>query len=137
MTVQQAKLSQADLARERDDFLAWTNGIVDQVRGWADQLGWATHQDAKTINEGPRGTYQAPFLRVRTPNGEVHVDPIARWIMGGGRGRVDLQGWPSLNRVALVRTHDGMEIVTDSNVPLRQPWDRTTFVQLAEDLTLR
>ena len=92
MTLQQQQPALLDMDRERDEWLAWVDRLVAEVAGWADAQGWATHRDVKTITERPFGTYQAPFLRVRTPNGEVNVDPIARWTLGRGNERVDLQG---------------------------------------------
>lgn len=109
--------------------------LADQVVGWAEAQGWAVHREPKAVRESEFGTYDVPFLRVRTPYGEVHLDPIARNIYGRGDGRVDLEGWPSLNRVRLIRRGSDWEVITESNVPLRQPWGRDTFVQLAHDLT--
>ena len=131
MTVQ---VNDQERTRVRDEWLGWVNRLVSEVEAWAQGLGWATHRDVKTIEESLLGTYTAPFLRVRLPEGEVHVNPVALNVIGAD-GRVDLEGWPTLNRVRLVRRRGAMEIITDSNVPLRQPWNRDTFVQLARDLT--
>jgi hypothetical protein len=52
----------------------------------------------------------------------------------GGDGRVDIEGYPTLNRVKLIGVPGGWTIMTDSNVPLRVPWNAETFHQLARDL---
>ncbi|HET6247764.1 MAG TPA: hypothetical protein VFE47_08710 [Tepidisphaeraceae bacterium] len=66
--------------------------------------------------------------------GEGFLTPIALHIVGDADGRVDLEAWPSMNRVRFVGKSGGWEIITDSNVPLRQPWNRETFVQPVRDL---
>lgn len=135
MTVQ---LTQQNSQRVRDDWLAWVNRIVKDVEAWAHARQWATHRDVKEIEEEPFGRYEAPFLRVRTPNGEVYVDPVALRIMGGGDGRVDLQGWPSLRRVLLIRKDEGIELLGESGALLQKldrPWSADTFVALARELT--
>jgi hypothetical protein len=37
--------------------------------------------------------------------------------------------------VKLIGRGNAWEIYTDSNIPLRQPWNAQVFVQLAQDLT--
>ena len=88
----------------------------------------------KVIEERPLGAYSVQTLRIRLPQGEVHVNPIARHVMGA-EGRVDLEAWPSLNRVRLVPAADQWTVITDSNVPLDSPWGPETFIQLAKHLT--
>ena len=53
----------------------------------------------------------------------------------GADGRVDLEAWPSLNRVRLVPAADQWKFITDSNVPLDSPWGSDAFVRLAKHLT--
>jgi hypothetical protein len=120
--------------QRRDQWLGWVGSLLADVAAWAEAQGWSVHRDNKVLHEEALGTYQAPMLRVRTPSGELYVEPIALHVLGA-EGRVDIQAWPSLNRVKLVRNGEEWRVVTDSGVPLRQPWDRQTFVQLAQDLT--
>ena len=135
MTVQ---INEQNRQQARDRWLAWVHRVVDDVEGWAHARGWATHRDDKEMKEGVIGPYSVPFLRVRTPHGEVHVDPIAMHIMGGGDGRVDLQGWPSLRRIVLIRTGDGIELLGETGPMLQKldrPWTAETFLDLAKELT--
>lgn len=118
----------------RQLWLGWVDQLIQETKTWAEQEGWSVYLDSKTITEERLGTYPAPVLRIRTAQGELRVEPIALYLVGG-EGRVDLEAWPSLNRVRLIRNKEQWEIITDSNVPLRQPWNRNTFVQLAKDLT--
>jgi len=119
---------------QREQWLDRVNHLVDQVAAWAEAQGWSTHRDVKVIEERELGRYTVPTLRVRTPQGEVHLDPIARHVMGAD-GRVDLEAWPSLNRVKLVPAADEWQVITDSNVTLTSPWGADTFVELAKSLT--
>ena len=126
-----------DVAGDRRD--AWVKRVqqfVREVKAWAEGEGWSTHETVKEIREYGIGEYEAAYLRVRLPEGEVHVTPIAL-DLARGRGRIDLESFPNLNRVKLIGNDEGEEwaIITDSGVPLRRPWSRETFVQLARDLT--
>ncbi len=119
-----------------NDWLTWVGRLVSQIRSWSEAQGWAIHEDIKIIEEPGLGQYEAPFLRIRTPQGELHVSPIARLVLGGADGRVDLESWPTLRRVLLLRKKGKLQVMTDSGVPLRQAWNRRNFIRLAEDLTL-
>ncbi len=117
-----------------EEWLDSVRHLAAEVRDWAQTRSWSVHQDEKDIRESPFGDYRAPWLRIATPNGEIHLDPVARYVAGPAQGRVDLQAWPSLNRVMLLRRDHDWLIMTDSGVPLRQDWNQQTFLQLADDL---
>jgi hypothetical protein len=93
------------------------------------------HRAEKMIEESSIGAYRVPFLRIRTPQGEVHFDPIARVVLGGSDGRVDLQAWPSMHRLLLLRYGDDVQIQDDWNKRIRRAWNRKTFTDLAVELT--
>ena len=107
--------------------------LADDVERWATAEGWPVHREQKQIRERLVGEYQAPVLRIRVPGGDIYLTPVALHVVGAD-GRVDLEAWPTLNRVKLVGRDGRWEIVTDSNVPLREPWDRDQFVRLVHDL---
>ena len=124
-----------DSAQVREQWIERVRRLVDEVAAWSEGQGWSVHRDVKTIQERPLGAYSVQTLRVRLPQGEVHVNPIARHVMGA-EGRVDLEAWPSLNRVRLLPLGGNQwKIMTDSNVPLDTPWGSDVFVQLAKHLT--
>ena len=60
---------------------------------------------------------------------------MARIVLGG-TGTVELYAWPALYRVRLLhsKTAGGWAVLTDSGITLKQPWNRETFIGLAEDL---
>jgi hypothetical protein len=122
------------LAR-RDAWIGRVKQLVDQVEQWATAEGWAIHRDQKEIKDRMAGDFTVPLLRLRAPGGDAFLTPVALRIAGDGDGRVDLEAWPTLNRVRLIGKPDGgWEVITDSNIPLRQPWSREMFVQLVRDL---
>jgi hypothetical protein len=103
------------------------------VTKWSEAQGWTVERARKEINEEGLGRYDAPSLTIHVPGGEILLQPVALRVIGG-EGRVDLRARPTLARVKLLPTKNGWGIMTDSNVPLRQPWDANTFVQLVRDL---
>jgi hypothetical protein len=109
--------------------------LMDELAGWGTAAGWSVQRTEKRLNEQRVGEYMLPALHMRTPDGELYVTPVALDVMGAD-GRVDVEAWPSLNRVRLigVGTPPSWLIMTDSNVPLRQPWNSQTFVELVKDL---
>src|SRR6266487_3484439 len=108
---------------KRDQWLALVKEVLDQMESWAREEGWSVHREDKRTFENEFGEYNAPVTRFRTPAGEIYVTPIGRNIVGAD-GRVDIEAWPSLNRVKLVRKNNRWDIITDSNVPLRQDWNQ-------------
>jgi len=121
------------LQHRRDEWIARVYRLVNDIAQWAEGEGWPTHREQKRIHEKHLGDYQVPALRIRAPGGDVYVRPIALHVVGAD-GRVDLEAWPTLNRVKLVGRDAGWQIMTDSNVPLREPWGRESFLQLVRDL---
>jgi hypothetical protein len=116
--------------------LAWIARIeelIAEIASWSQAEGWQVERHEKTLREAAFGEYQAPCLQIHLPGGELSVNPIALQAVGAD-GRVDLEAFPTLSRVKLVGSPEGWKIITDSNVPIRSPWNRETFVQLAHDL---
>jgi len=117
----------------RQAWIALVQELVDQVQQWAGEENWSLHRENKQIAEDVAGAYEVPALRIRNVSGEVRLDPIGLHIVGA-EGRVDVEAWPSLNRVKLLRRGGKWIIMTDSNVPLRDEWGRDAFVRLVNDL---
>jgi hypothetical protein len=115
------------------EWIAAVNQLIDQIERWAKSQKWESHREDVTIDERWLGTYTVPKLTVEVPGGEVYAKPIAR-IVGGGDGRVDLDAFPTLNRVMLIRRDGEWLIITESNVKLRADWKRKVFAELAIEL---
>jgi hypothetical protein len=119
--------------QSRDAWIGRVSALVDEVAAWCQAEGWAVEREEKIIREQALGQYMVPSLRITVAGGELSVNPIGLQVVGAD-GRVDLEAFPTLSRVKLVGDPSGWKIMTDSNVPLRLPWDRQTFVQLVRDL---
>lgn len=123
----------------RDEWIRRVTVLVQQVGLWSSEAGWPVEVEREIIEERHLGRYEIPAARVQLPHGDlperaVLVVPIALGVMGGD-GRVDVEGYPTLSRVRLIGADGGgWTIMTDSNVPLRLPWNGDTFRQLAQDL---
>ncbi|MDQ2731716.1 MAG: hypothetical protein M3Y56_08665 [Armatimonadota bacterium] len=109
--------------------------LVNEVSSWAaERTDWREERHTENRNE-KTGLYHFPVLVIHTPKGELTLEPIPRR-EDGAKVRAYLYAWPTLNRVRLVSDDGvgGWEIITDSGIPLRQPWNRRTFDTLANDL---
>jgi hypothetical protein len=107
--------------------------LVDQIESWAKDAGWKADRPTELAAQSYSPSRPPPALVVRMRRGEVHVRPVP-FDDTATRGRVDLEGYPPMNRVSLLWRRGTWEIMTASNVPLRAPWAPGTFVQLAKDL---
>lgn len=129
----QAVQDPVKLKTRRTQWITRVDTLVSQIAKWSAAENWSVDKSEKAMHESLWGDYIVPTLRIRLPGGEVHVNPVGLHVVGAD-GRVDLETFPTLNRVRLVGHKNQWEIYTDSNVPLRKPWNRKTFSQLALDL---
>jgi hypothetical protein len=116
----------------RDRWIRRVTELAAEISEWASAEGWQVERTVKTLREKRLGEYEVPRLQITMPEGILLFEPIALNVWNG-RGRVDLEGSHTLSRVKLLGG-DAWEIMTDSNVPLRVPWTRQSFAQLAHDL---
>ena len=117
----------------RQKWIDRVEALVNQVDEWAKGQGWTVVRGRKHIQESAIGLYDVPILEARLSDGQIWIKPIGLNVIGAD-GRVDIEALPTLNRVRLIVRDNQWQIFTDSNVPLRQPWNAETFVQLAHDL---
>ena len=129
----QATQTPDQLQQRRDEWISRIEAMAEMIGGWAKAEGWQIRFDRKTLDEELLGSYIVPTLIITMPGGELSMNPIALHV-AGGNGRIDLEAFPTLSRVKLIGIASGWQIMTDSNVPLRAPWNRETFAQLARDL---
>jgi len=119
--------------QRRQDWIIRVAALVAEIAQWARAEGWTFEQQTKVLREKNIGEYEVPSLVIHLQGGEIEVNPIALHTIGAN-GRVDIEAFPTLSRVKLLGVPDGWMIMTDSNVPLREPWTRETFSQLAHAL---
>lgn len=122
-------------AATRDHWLQTVVKVVDEIAQWAQGAGWLVSRSQKTIQEDSIGTYDAPVLQIKTPPGNLIVEPIAYSIFSGVEGRIDLYAWPSMHRVRLVQINGHWHVRTDSGINWPKPWGRETFLELANELS--
>ena len=113
------------------------DSLSDQVTSWVQVVpGWRVVRSPKEIAEKRYGTYTVEVLTIEDEDGrQVRLEPIARDTLGG-QGSVELYAWPTLYRVHLLPSAGGAawDVLTDSGIKLRQPWDCDSFITLAQDL---
>jgi hypothetical protein len=129
----QAVNNPAPLEERKRQWVGRVEQLIQQVEDWAAANRWATARSERTITERTLGQYTVPLLRVRLPLGEVHVIPVALNVIGA-EGRVDIESFPTLNRVMLIGRDRRWDIYTDSNELIRDPWNAETFGRIARDL---
>ena len=129
--------TQTKSARKGTPLQAWTKRLrklTNEIALWSRAEGWQIQRGTETLNEKPLGDYDVPTLHVHLPGGDLFVKPVALHLAGRGEGRVDLQAFPTLNRVKLIGHAGRWRIITDSNVALRDRWSPDTFTYLAKQL---
>jgi hypothetical protein len=123
-----------DWDRKRDDWLAKLRELTDSIKTWAQQRRWFVDEHEKSIEEDHIGRYTVPTLFIQAPNGKIVVEPIGCDIIGA-QGRVDIESFPSLNRLLLILVNGQWKIETDSRVHWPEPWSEQAFVKLVDALT--
>ncbi len=88
------------------EWLEAQEDMLQRATTAARSKGWYVEKDEKEIRESLLGKYMAPRLRIRTPNNEVVLDPIA--CFGSGRkGVVDLVVMPTYETAYFVTLKNG------------------------------
>jgi hypothetical protein len=124
----------SQLGNGRSEWVEAANKQADAVRRWAEEEGWDVELSSGDGFESAPGEHGIPVLTIRTPEGRVVFEPVAREILGA-TGRIDLYAWPTLFRVMLIRRLDGNWIIrTESGLNWPHEWNRETFLELAEGL---
>ena len=118
----------------------WTEVVTQlttQIKQWAQEQGWTVtvgmveEIDSRMVYEFPP---QWTEFSITTPKGELRLELMG--IVRGEMMSLKLTAWPTLYRVRLM--NDGQSenwvVWTDSGIPLHQPWNKETFLTLANDL---
>ena len=119
--------------RKRDEWLVEVQQLTGAIRTWAEQRRWLVDEHEKAIEEEYIGRYTAPTLFIQSPGGRILVEPIGCNIIGA-KGRVDIESFPSLNRLLLIWDGSGWKIKTDARVDWPEPWGEQAFVKLVDAL---
>jgi hypothetical protein len=73
--------------------------LMTTVKGWADDLGWATRIVSKKMDDAEIGNYRAPALLLQKETVRLFLEPVARKAPGA-EGVVDLCLMPSYDDIA-------------------------------------
>ena len=119
--------------QRRGEWVVRVVKLVDQLADWAAAAQWTVERGSKTISEKRAENYEVPTLLIHVGDQEIRVNPIGK-LLFRAEGRVDVEARPTLNRVKLIADGSDWKIMTDSNVPIRSPWNFQSFVQLVRDL---
>ncbi len=117
----------------RDEWLDLLAQLTNTIKQWVQENEWLVAEQQKTITEDKLGTYTTCELHVRSPQGNLIVEPVARFV-AGAEGRVDISAFPTLHRFLLIRKDGRWQLRTDSGVPWPKEWSQTTFLELAKHL---
>lgn len=120
----------------RGQWQSRVSGLLDGIATWAAAQGWGVRREEATVTDRHLGSYPMPMLEIKLPGGELRVQPVGLQV-AGAEGRVEIKAYPTLHRVRLLpqpKIGGGWQVITDSNVPLREPWNAQAFVQLCKDL---
>jgi hypothetical protein len=116
------------------EWLAAQENMLKEAAAAAKARDWYVEKDEKEVLESLLGTYKAPRLRIRTPDKEVLLDPIARF-GSGGQGVVDLVVMPTYEMVYLVTfKHGRWQILSPRGRLHRRPFSRKTLVNSIDRL---
>ncbi len=83
----------------RYEWLEKLNKLVATVKGWADELDWATRVVEKKMEDAEIGNYKAPGLLLQQETVRLFLEPVAR-AAPGTEGVVDLYLMPSYDDIA-------------------------------------
>jgi hypothetical protein len=79
--------------------------LADDVKQWAEELGWATRLVDKSIEDSEIGNYRAPGVLMQQESVRLYLEPISR-TAPGTEGVVDLYVMPSYDDVASIYYYD-------------------------------
>jgi len=83
----------------RYEWLEKLKKLVATVKGWADELDWATRVVEKKMEDAEIGNYKAPGLLLQQETVRLFLEPVAR-AAPGTEGVVDLYLMPSYDDIA-------------------------------------
>lgn len=128
----------------RDQWLERLSALVKTVREWAEELGWATRQIEKKLEDSQVGDYKAPALIIQEGTTRVLLEPIAR-SAPGVEGVVDFYLMPAYDDIAtlfycdggwqLYYSFAGSTAVANAHEAGREPLSRESFRAVLEEIT--
>lgn len=120
----------------REEWTHALSALEENLTTWAQEEGWQVRPFERLLTEESTGQYAVPDIVIETPDGERLTVEVKGRGPAEASGRVQLSAWPTLFRVMLLHKpgEAGWVIRTESGIPIRQLWNRETFVSLAKGL---
>ena len=91
---------------EVDDWLELLNGLIDNVKAWAEAAGWETRLTGRDVKGKGVVHYEVPVLVLDRDEAEVSLVPVARKVPGAD-GLVDFYLMPDFDDVASLYQEKG------------------------------
>lgn len=89
----------------RQEWLEKLQKLVATVKGWADELDWATRIVDKKMEDAEIGNYRASALLIQKETVRLFLEPVAR-AAPGTEGVVDLYLMPSYDDIASLYSYN-------------------------------
>jgi len=130
-------VAQSALPREKilEEWLEALNSLIRQLEQWLEPAlaeGLKIEPYQKEIAEYDLGTYSAPALKISFGSRTVHVEPVARFIVGG-TGRVDIDS--SRGIFKLIRDPaTGRWFLVRRTLAEAEPLTETSFSRLMQEI---
>ena len=111
--------------------------------GWTPEFGWdVLRREKKSADDFSHDSYSVPVLEINSRPHEVMLAREEKLVLepmgfnaSTGTGRIDFYAWPAMYRVRLLNeAGDHWIIKTDSGLEWPLPWNKETFMQIAEGL---
>jgi len=127
-------MSEIDWTKKKSKWISQVDDLINDIKSWSETENWLVDKREKTLNEEHLGSYSVPELTIKTPQGNIIVEPVGRNIVGA-EGRVDVYTFPSFNRMLLVAYKDRWVVKTDSKISWPNVWGKDTFFEIVKALT--
>lgn len=90
----------------RQEWLAKLRRLVEEVKQWAESLGWATKAVEKKMEDPEIGNYKGPALLLQEEVVRLFLEPVSR-AAPGAEGVVDLYRMPAYDDIASLYYYSG------------------------------
>jgi hypothetical protein len=130
-------------ATARHEWLQKLRKLVVTVKGWADELDWATRVVDKKMEDAEIGNYKAPGLLLQKETVRLFLEPVAR-AAPGTEGVVDLYLMPSYDDIASLYYYnnrwnvhylfEGAATVGNSRATEAKPLTKATLRKVFDDM---
>jgi hypothetical protein len=114
-------------------WISQVSELAETIKSWGSEKHWLIDEHSKRLTEEHLGSYSVPELFIKTPQGQIVVEPVGRNIIGA-EGRVDISAFPSFNRLLLVSLEGHWVVKTDSRITWPSPWSKQTFYEIVDAL---